>query len=84
MGDISFILIVKEWPIERTQKEQDESVSNCSIGYIRQDMCTFIDFTSMAPDDLHLRNKLSLKLLKQVCLLFKVYKLDSSFFLFCG
>ncbi|CAC5358958.1 unnamed protein product [Mytilus coruscus] len=53
---------IKEWPIQRTQTEQNEYVANCSTGYIRQDMCSFIDFTSMAPDDLHLRIRLSLKL----------------------
>ncbi|XP_052075780.1 uncharacterized protein LOC127713848 [Mytilus californianus] len=57
---------IKEWPIQRTQTEQNESVANCSTGYIRQDMCSFIDYTSMAPDDLHLRIRLSLKLLNQV------------------
>ncbi len=44
-----------------------------SRGYVHEDLVKFIPFTSMCPDDLHLRIRISTKLFNQVNMYFLSY-----------
>lgn len=62
---------VPDWPIQRCNSDRRKYLKQkIHKGYIDEDMCDFITFDNMCPDDLHLRIRISSKLFNQVVMFF--------------
>ncbi len=58
---------VPSWPIQRSEQDRQQYMNEKEPkGYINEDLVKFIPFTSMCPDILHLRMRISNKLFNQV------------------
>ncbi len=64
---LALALSVTEWAVERTEEDRARYFpSTNQKGYNDEDLCSFIPFTSVCPDDLHLRMRIAGKLFNQV------------------
>ena len=61
------IFSVPSWPIQRSQEDRQKLEGEKDRkGYTEEDLCSFIPFHNVCPDDLHLRMRISGKLFNQV------------------